>query len=159
MSRALRTAATGMVAQQLNIDNISNNLANVNTTGFKRSKAEFQDLLYQTIRTAGTSAAEGAQVPVEIQAWGSTRFSHGVHITFSGGDTATILFHCGGTFDYPKEVYEVTCQGALFRNDAKRGRQGEFSEIHVAGDELRVFHHRYEGKWVRERVSCREGAG
>ena len=63
----MRTAASGMVAQQLNIDNISNNLSNVNTTGFKKSKAEFQDLLYQTIRTAGTSAAQGAIVPVEIQ--------------------------------------------------------------------------------------------
>lgn len=73
MSRALRTAATGMVAQQLNIDNISNNLANVNTTGFKKSKAEFQDLLYQSIRTAGTSAAQGAQVPVEIQIGYGTR--------------------------------------------------------------------------------------
>lgn len=73
MSRALRTSATGMVAQQLNIDNISNNLSNVNTTGFKRSKAEFQDLLYQTIRTAGTSAAQGAQVPVEIQIGYGTR--------------------------------------------------------------------------------------
>lgn len=57
------------------------------------------------------------QIPVEIQAWGSTRFSHGIHLTFSGGDTATILFHCGGTFDYPKEVYEVTAQGALFRSE------------------------------------------
>jgi predicted dehydrogenase len=57
------------------------------------------------------------QIPVEIQAWGSTRFSHGIHLTFSGGDTATILFHCGGTFDYPKELYEVTAQGALFRSE------------------------------------------
>lgn len=73
MSRALRTAATGMIAQQLNIDNISNNLSNVNTTGFKSSKAEFQDMLYQTVRTAGTSAAQGALVPVEIQIGYGTR--------------------------------------------------------------------------------------
>ena len=73
MSRSLRTAASGMIAQQLNIDNIANNLANVNTTGFKRAKAEFQDLLYQTIRTAGTSAAQGALVPVEIQIGYGTR--------------------------------------------------------------------------------------
>ena len=53
------------------------------------------------------------QIPVEIQAWGSARFSHGVHLTFSGGDTATLVFHCGGTFDYPKELYEVTARGAL----------------------------------------------
>jgi predicted dehydrogenase len=56
------------------------------------------------------------QHPIEIVAWGSTRFTHGINMTFSEGDTATILFHCGGTFDYPKELYEVTSQGALFRN-------------------------------------------
>jgi predicted dehydrogenase len=56
------------------------------------------------------------QVPVELQAWGSCRLSHGVHMTFSDGDTATLVFHCGGTFDYPKELYEVTARGALFRS-------------------------------------------
>ena len=64
MSRAMRTAATGMMAQQLNVDTIANNLANVNTTGFKRSKIEFQDLLYQTVRRSGIS---GAEAPVELQ--------------------------------------------------------------------------------------------
>ena len=48
MIKALNTAATGMKAQQDNMDTISNNLANVNTTGFKKSRAEFEDLLYQT---------------------------------------------------------------------------------------------------------------
>lgn len=56
------------------------------------------------------------QRPTEITAWGSTRYTHGINLVFSGGDTATILFHCGGTFDYPKELYEITAQGALFRN-------------------------------------------
>jgi predicted dehydrogenase len=56
------------------------------------------------------------QIPVEIRAWGSTRLSHGIHLTFSGGDSATIIFSCGGTFDYPKELYEVTHNGALLRN-------------------------------------------
>ena len=55
------------------------------------------------------------QVPVEIQAWGSARLSHGFHLSFSSGDTATLVFHCGGTFDYPKELYEVTAHGALLR--------------------------------------------
>ncbi len=54
MIRALYTAATGMQAQQLNIDVIANNLANVNTAGFKKSRADFQDLLYQTIRAPGS---------------------------------------------------------------------------------------------------------
>jgi flagellar basal-body rod protein FlgG len=67
MIRALYTSATGMTAQQLNMDVIANNLANVNTTGFKRSRADFQDLLYQISRGAGTETAQGAQVPTGIQ--------------------------------------------------------------------------------------------
>jgi len=57
MMRALSTAGTGMIAQQLNLDTISNNLANVNTTGFKGQRAEFQDLVYQTFRDATTTAS------------------------------------------------------------------------------------------------------
>lgn len=67
MMRSLWTAATGMEAQQLNMDVIANNLANVNTTGFKKSRADFQDLLYQTMRTAGAAETEGTQVPTGIQ--------------------------------------------------------------------------------------------
>ena len=67
MFRSLYIAATGMEAQKLNIDVISNNLANVNTAGFKKSRADFQDLMYQTIRTPGTSSGEGTQVPSGIQ--------------------------------------------------------------------------------------------
>jgi len=67
MMRGLWTAASGMAAQQLNMDVVANNLANVNTTGFKRSRVDFQDLVYQTIRPAGTAVAEGAQVPTGIQ--------------------------------------------------------------------------------------------
>ena len=68
MVRALWTAATGMQAQQLNIDVISNNLANVNTTGFKHSRTDFQDLLYANMRPAGAETAQtGTQVPSGIQ--------------------------------------------------------------------------------------------
>src|SRR3990172_1417359 len=67
MLRSLYIAATGMEAQKLNIDVISNNLANVNTAGFKKSRADFQDLMYQTLRTPGTSSAEGTVVPSGIQ--------------------------------------------------------------------------------------------
>ena len=67
MMRSLYIAATGMEAQKLNIDIISNNLANVNTTGFKKSRADFQDLMYQTLRTPGASSGEGSQVPTGIQ--------------------------------------------------------------------------------------------
>ena len=67
MMRALYTAATGMQAQQLNMDVISNNLANVNTTGFKHSRADFQDLLYQEIRPAGSPVADGVQSPTGLE--------------------------------------------------------------------------------------------
>jgi flagellar basal-body rod protein FlgG len=67
MIRALYTAATGMQAQQLNIDVIANNLANVNTAGFKKSRADFQDLLYQTLRTPGAPSTTSTQSPTGIQ--------------------------------------------------------------------------------------------
>jgi flagellar basal-body rod protein FlgG len=67
MLRALNAAATGMAAQQLNIDVIANNMANVNTTGFKKSRAEFQDLLYQTLRAPGGQSGNGASLPSGIQ--------------------------------------------------------------------------------------------
>ncbi len=73
MIRSLWTAASGMQAQSLNIDVISNNLANVNTAGFKRSRADFQDLLYETLRDAGTASADGTEVPAGIQIGHGTR--------------------------------------------------------------------------------------
>ncbi len=67
MIRSMRTAASGMLAQKLNVDNISNNLANVSTTGFKKAKLEFQDVLYQVYRMAGATSQEGAEVPVDLE--------------------------------------------------------------------------------------------
>lgn len=67
MIRALWTAGTGMNAQQLNIDTIANNLSNVNTTGFKKMRMEFQDLLYQTIRSAGSPSYQGGMLPTGLQ--------------------------------------------------------------------------------------------
>jgi flagellar basal-body rod protein FlgG len=66
--RSLNIAATGMLAQQLNVEVISNNIANVNTSGYKRQRAEFNDLLYQNMRRVGTtSSQEGNVVPSGIQ--------------------------------------------------------------------------------------------
>lgn len=67
MIRAMRTAASGMFAMEFFIDTIANNLANVNTTGFKKSKVEFQDILYQTQRAAGTAQVQGIQNPIDVQ--------------------------------------------------------------------------------------------
>ena len=67
MIRSLWTAATGMVVQQKNLDVIANNIANVNTNGYKRSRADFQELMYQTTRMAGVRTEQGNQVPTGIQ--------------------------------------------------------------------------------------------
>lgn len=66
--RSLSIAATGMLAQQLNVDVISNNIANMNTTGFKRRRAEFADLLYQDQRRVGSASSDtGTIVPAGVQ--------------------------------------------------------------------------------------------
>jgi flagellar basal-body rod protein FlgG len=85
MIRSLWTSATGMQAQALNLDVIANNLANVNTAGFKKSRAEFQDLLYETLRPAGTSSSQDTQVPTGIQIGHGTRPSTVLKI-FSQGN-------------------------------------------------------------------------
>ena len=56
------------------------------------------------------------QLPCEITAWGSSRLSHGIHLRFDGGASMTLDFSCSGTFDFPKELYEVTHNAALFRS-------------------------------------------
>jgi flagellar basal-body rod protein FlgG len=67
MIRSLFIAATGMEAQKLNMDVISNNLANVNTVGYKRSRADFQELIYQNLKTPGALSADGVQLPSGLQ--------------------------------------------------------------------------------------------
>ncbi|MGE5255956.1 MAG: flagellar basal-body rod protein FlgG [Hyphomicrobiales bacterium] len=67
MIRSMWAAASGMQAQSMNIDVIANNIANVTTTGFKRSRAEFQDLLYETMQPPGGSTSENTQAPTGIQ--------------------------------------------------------------------------------------------
>ncbi|HSO20394.1 MAG TPA: flagellar basal-body rod protein FlgG [Desulfosarcina sp.] len=85
MIRSLWTAASGMKSQSLNIDVISNNLANVNTTGFKTSRADFQDLLYETLRQAGTASSETTDVPTGIQIGHGSR-PVASHKIFTPGD-------------------------------------------------------------------------
>jgi flagellar basal-body rod protein FlgG len=67
MMRGLWAAATGMACQQTNLDVVANNLANVNTSGFKKSRISFQDLMYQNLRAAGSATASGGMVPAGIQ--------------------------------------------------------------------------------------------
>jgi flagellar basal-body rod protein FlgG len=88
--QALRTAATGMAAQQLNVEVISNNIANMNTIGFKRQSAVFEDLLYQTQSEAGAqSSDQGTVVPTGVQIGAGVRAGSVYRITGQGTLTNT----------------------------------------------------------------------
>lgn len=102
MMRSLWTAASGMVGQQFNIDTIANNLANVNTTGFKKSRVDFQDLLYQTIRFPGSPVTLGAQIPTGIQV------GHGVRTV------ATTRLFTQGTFRQTENPLDMVIEGDGF---------------------------------------------
>ncbi|OLF74049.1 flagellar basal-body rod protein FlgG [Maricaulis sp. W15] len=93
--RALTTAATGMQAQQLNVEVISNNLANMNTTGFKRQRAEFQDLLYQNVQQMGMDSSDaGTIVPTGVQVGLGVQTASIYRITEQGA-----LSNTGNPFD------------------------------------------------------------
>jgi flagellar basal-body rod protein FlgG len=132
MMRALFTSATGMMAQQLNMDVISNNLANVNTVGFKDSRADFQDLLYQQISPAGSTTAQGAESPTGIQvglgvrpAATETMFEEGqIQNTSNPTDVAiqgTGFFNIlmpDGTTGYSRDgSFKMDSQGKLVNSD------------------------------------------
>lgn len=88
--RALSIAASGMQAQQLNVDVISHNIANMNTTSYKRQRAEFQDMLYQNLERPGaTSSASGAILPLGIQIGVGVRADAVGRLTEQGNITAT----------------------------------------------------------------------
>lgn len=89
MIRALYSAASGMDAQQLNIDNIANNLANANTTGYKSRRAQFQDLLYQNMVAPGSSAGQSTVIPSGLQLGLGTRAVSNEIIFQQGSFTST----------------------------------------------------------------------
>ena len=91
-----------MIGQQANIDNISNNLANVNTSGYKKTRADFEDLLYQTVKTAGTPATEDTVTPVGVQ------MGHGVKLA------ATQRMFNQGALQNTENVYDMAIQGDGF---------------------------------------------
>jgi flagellar basal-body rod protein FlgG len=102
MLRALYSSAAGMQSQQTNLDVIANNLANVNTTGFKKNKIEFQDLLYQTARAPGSELSGGNQVPSGIQ------IGHGSRLV------ATPKVFSNGELTQTGERLDVAIQGDGF---------------------------------------------
>src|SRR3989338_217302 len=112
MLRAVHTAATGMEAMQTNVDNVANNMANVNTTGFKKSTAEFQDLYYQTIRAPGTQVSADTQLPTGVQVGVGVKTAS-VHKDFTPGAAKPtgnqwdLLVNGDGFFSVTKENGEV----------------------------------------------------
>jgi flagellar basal-body rod protein FlgG len=102
MLRALYSSAAGMHSQQTNLDVISNNLANVNTTGFKKDKAEFADLLYDTTRTPGADQSNGAYLPTGVQ------IGHGSRLV------ATSKVFTEGELSYTGERMDLAIKGDGF---------------------------------------------
>lgn len=94
MMRALWTGASGMIAQQTNVDTIGNNLANVNTTGYKKETVEFKSLMYQTMQSKSTDS-EGKEKPLGIQVGLGVKNS-----AISTDFTQGALLETGGDFDF-----------------------------------------------------------
>jgi flagellar basal-body rod protein FlgG len=84
MLRAFSTAATGMTAQQTLVDVIANNIANVNTNGFKRSQIDFQDLLYDKVKESGTEVAPGINAPTGLEVGSGVRVASTVKVFTTG---------------------------------------------------------------------------
>jgi len=102
MLGSLWSAASGMKAQQINIDVTANNLANVNTHGFKKARAEFQDLMYLTLREAGTPVNSGTRTPIGSQVGMGVR-SVGISRSFAQGD-----------YQQTDNPYDLTIEGDGF---------------------------------------------
>ncbi len=123
MMRALFSAATGMTAQQTNVDVIANNLANVNTVGFKRTRADFADLLYQTLRAPGTTTIQGQQAPTGIQVGMGTRLAATTRMWTQGefqqtGDSFSIAIEGDGFFQLNTPDGIVYTRDGTFKLDA-----------------------------------------
>ncbi len=131
MNLSLYSAATGMEAQQLNLNTIANNLANVNTPGFKRSKIEFQDLLYQKPRASGTDSGGGNLVPTGVEVGNGSRVA------------ATSKVFTQGQLTNTGEKLDVAVQGDGFfevqRPDGTTGytRDGSF-KLNAQGQVVNV---------------------
>ncbi|MFW7377896.1 MAG: flagellar basal-body rod protein FlgG [Oligoflexus sp.] len=156
MMRSLYTAATGMEAQQITIDTISNNLANVNTTAFKRSRANFHDLLYQTLRAPGQTSSTGTMAPSGIQIGAGSRVSS-VEKMFNEGairitnkttdlmiegegffrvqkDDGTIAFTRDGSFKIDNQGRLVTTEGFPLVPEVVVPERITHDKIHVTVD-------------------------
>jgi len=102
MFRALNTAASGMIAQQLNLDNIANNLANASTAGFRKRRLQFQDLLYQNLIMPGAASTQ------------QTTISAGLQIGLGSRSAASEMIQAQGDFESTGNPLDLAIQGAGF---------------------------------------------
>jgi flagellar basal-body rod protein FlgG len=102
MFRALNTAASGMIAQQLNLDNIANNLANASTAGFRKRRLQFQDLLYQNLIMPGAASTQ------------QTTISAGLQIGLGARSSASEMIQSQGDFDATGNPLDLAIQGQGF---------------------------------------------
>jgi flagellar basal-body rod protein FlgG len=102
MFRALYTAASGMIAQQLNLDNVANNLANASTAGFRRRRLQFQDLLYQNVVVPGSAATQ------------QTTVSSGLQIGLGARTAASEIIQAQGDYNSTGNPLDLTIQGQGF---------------------------------------------
>lgn len=102
MMRSMRSAASGMIAQQTHIDTIAHNMANVGTTGFRRQRAEFQDLIYQQVRTPGGRTADGGTLPTGVQIGQGTR------------TVSTEFMHTQGALQQTGNPFDLAIEGDGF---------------------------------------------
>jgi flagellar basal-body rod protein FlgG len=121
MIRALHTSATGMAAQESNVNTISNNIANVNTTGFKKQRTEFDDLLYETIQEAGAKSS------------GTTEYNVGLQVGSGAKVSATRKIHSQGAPQMTNNPYDLMVNGEGFmgviapNGELKFTRDGSFN--------------------------------
>jgi flagellar basal-body rod protein FlgG len=121
MIRALHTSATGMAAQESNVNTISNNIANVNTTGFKKARTEFDDLLYETVQEAGAKSS------------GTTEYNVGHQVGSGAKVSATRKIHTQGAPQMTNNPYDLMVNGEGFlgiigpNGELKYTRDGSFN--------------------------------
>lgn len=121
MIRALHTSATGMAAQESNVNTISNNIANVNTTGFKKARTEFDDLLYETVQEAGAKSSGNSEYNVGLQVGSGAKVS------------ATRKIHSQGQPQMTNNPYDMMVNGEGFfgivspNGELKYTRDGSFN--------------------------------
>jgi len=139
MIRALHTSATGMAAQESNVNTISNNIANVNTTGFKKSRTEFDDLLYETVQESGAKSSANSEYNVGVQVGSGAKVS------------ATRKVHSQGSPQMTNNPYDLMINGEGFfgiaspTGELKFTRDGSFNVDSQGNIVTRAGHRLFPG--------------